>query len=59
MGLLDRLEALEHKVDRIDTNVQSLIETRSFTRGVLWAVGVVATGVSTVVTIFIAWFRGH
>lgn len=51
-----RFDKLEAKLDDIDVNVRSLMESRAFTRGVLKGVAVLAGIVSTVVSIIIGWF---
>ena len=53
------LGAVNQKLDALSTDVKSLLETRSFTRGMWRAVVVVTTLISGLVSMFIAYINRH
>lgn len=52
-----RFDALSATLLKIDVNVESLLDTRSFARGVWKTVVLVATVVSTAIGLFAAWLK--
>jgi hypothetical protein len=47
------------KLDGISLDVKSLLESRSFTRGVLRTATAVSTVVSVIIGLVVAYLRGH
>lgn len=53
-----RFDLQDEKLDSIEASVNSLLATRSFTKGVVKTVTLLATGIATVVSIIVGWVRG-
>lgn len=59
---LRRLDAIDSRQQSMDTKLDSLLQTRSFTRGVMRAAmgaGGVASVLVTIVIAVVNYFRGH
>ena len=56
---LRRLKNVEDKVDEVGRDVKSLLESRSFSRGIWRTATIIATVVSGVISVVIAVLRGH
>lgn len=57
--VFERVVAVETKLDRMDTNLQSLLETRSFTRGVVKTALMLSTGISAAVSSLMVYWGLH
>ena len=55
---LRRFDTQDVKLDAIQESVNSLLETRSFTKGVVKTASLIATGIATVVSIIVGWIKG-
>jgi hypothetical protein len=58
----ERFDALTGTLDRIDANVESLLQSRSFARGAWKATATISVAISSLIGIvfaFIGYIRGH
>ena len=55
---LRRFDTQDLKLDEIKGSVDSLLSTRSFTKGIVKTLTLLAGGVATIVSIIIGWARG-
>lgn len=53
-----RFAEVQASLYRIEGNVESLMHSRSFSRGVWKTVVVIATTISALVTLVVTWLRG-
>lgn len=53
-----RFNTLDKTLHEIHSDVRSLLATRSFNKGVWWAVCIVAGSIATITSIALAWVKG-
>lgn len=53
-----RFNTLDNALHEISHDVKSLLATRSFNKGVWWAVTIIAGSIATVTSMAIAWVKG-
>lgn len=54
-----RFDAIEYTLQEIQKDMRLLLESRQFARGLWKMAGIVAGSVATLVSLAIAWVRGH
>lgn len=54
-----RFDEMSTKLDNIGKDVKSLLESRTFTRGMAKMAMITAGGISALVSLVIAYLRGH
>ena len=52
-----KLDTLESRLDANTKAVEELVATMNRGKGAIWAFGIVAVGVGSIVTAFIEWIR--
>ncbi|HEV8714132.1 MAG TPA: hypothetical protein VGX03_15060 [Candidatus Binatia bacterium] len=53
-----RFDTLDETLKEIGKDVKSLLATRSFSKGIWWAVSTIAGGIAVVASIVVGWVRG-
>ena len=57
-GLVNQVENLQHKVDKLEQGMEELLALANKGRGGFWAGMMVVSAFSTIVGWFIHWFSG-
>jgi len=54
-----RFDTIEYTLKEIQSDMRLLLDSRQFARGLWKMAGIVAGSVATVVSLVLAWIRGH